>query len=445
MGSSWRWVLVLACSVGGVWALAAATVGGFHAPAPGVLAEPFTAPAAAFLGPAPVKPQDVALMRRTLADAASQGLDPKALIPPGLDDLLKVTDPDRRARGEAALEEAVLHYAKAVHSGRLLPADFDKEWNLRPAPFDPRPGFQAALDQGGLAQWLADLPPREGGYQTLIRELAVYRDIAARGGWTLLPPGLKLKPGVQDPQVPALRARLAVEDSSNAPSASDRFDPALVEALKAFQRRHGLTDDGALGASTLAALNVPVGQRIAQIEANLERWRWLPESLPGDRVEVNVAGAMATLRRDGQPVLTMKVAAGRKTDHTPMLRSTIEAIVINPPWNIPQSIADKEVLPKARANPNYLADEDIQVIPLPGGGQRLQQRAGPKSALGQVKFEFDSPFGVYLHDTPVKAAFDRASRLVSHGCVRLDKPRDLAVQLLQGQGDWTADSLGAAI
>ena len=160
---------------------------------------------------------------------------------------------------------------------------------------------------------------------------------------------------------------------------------------------------------------------------------------------MNIAGAMTTLVRAGQVTMTMKAAPGRKTDHTPMLQSTITAVVLNPPWNIPQSIADKEVLPKARADPSYLETEEIQVIDLPSGGQRLQQKAGAKSALGQVKFEFDNPFGVYLHDTPAKVAFDKTARLVSHGCVRLEKPKDLAVQLLQGQGDWNTQSLDTAI
>ena len=223
------------------------------------------------------------------------------------------------------------------------------------------------------------------------------------------------------------------------------LDPALTEALKAFQRRHGLTDDGELGRETVAALNVPIERRIAQITANLERWRWLPATLPADRVDVNIAGAMTTLVRGDKVVLVMRAAPGRKTDHTPMLASAITAVVLNPPWNIPQSIADKEILPKARANPDYLESEDIQVIDLPDGGQRLQQRAGPKSSLGQVKFEFDNPFGVYLHDTPAKAAFDHEARMVSHGCVRLEKPSELAAQLLQGQADWSPETLDMTI
>jgi murein L,D-transpeptidase YcbB/YkuD len=411
-------------------------------------------------------------MRQALDQADAQGLDAKALVPPGLDDLLNSKEADKRRRGEALLKTAVLRYARQVHSGRLAAGDFDQEWDIRPAAFDPKPGLEDALAQDKVAAWLASLPPRHAGYQLLVKQLAAYRDIAAKGGWDKIPSGPKIAPGGTDHRVPALRARLLKEDPSTpaapapspapsagpsagpspgsapipAPAAGDEvLDPGLVEALKAFQRRHGLDDDGALGRGALAALNVPVEARIDQITANLERWRWLPEALPPDRVDVNVPGAMTALVKGGQVALAMKAAPGRKTDRTPMLTSTIKALVLNPPWNIPQSIAAKEVLPKARAHPGYLETEQIRWIATSDGGRRLQQKAGPKSALGQVKFEFDNRFGVYLHDTPTKSAFDKTARQVSHGCVRLEKPRELATALLDGQADWNADTLAVAI
>lgn len=392
-----------------------------------------------------LRAKDVALMRQTLGQAAAHGLNPDAVVPRGLDLLLDAKDAARRQRGESILKGAVLRYAQQVHSGRVAIADFDEEWDLRPAPYDPRPGLEAALAQDTVAQWLATLPPQHAGYQALVKALADYRTIAGAGGWKKIPTGPKLVAGMKDSRVAALRERLALEDPTVMATGDDVLDPGLVEALKAFQRRHGLTDDGELGRGAVAALNVPVERRITQITANLERWRWLPPTLPADRVDVNIAGAMTTLVRQGKVALAMRAAPGRKTDHTPMLASAITGVVLNPPWNIPQSIAEKEILPKSRADPGYLDSEDIQAIDLPDGGQRLQQRAGPKSALGQVKFVFDNPFGVYLHDTPVKVAFDRQVRMVSHGCVRLEKPKELAALLLQGQNDWGADMLDMAI
>ena len=395
--------------------------------------------------PAPLSPADAALMRQALDQADAQGLNPKSLTPPGLDALLGSNDPETRRSGEAALKGAVLRYARQVHSGRLEPSDFDKEWAIRPVTFDPGPGLQAALAQNSVAAWLASLPPQHPGYKEAVQQLAAYRDIAANGGWRPIAEGPMLEPGAKDRRIAALRLRLAVEDSAAPASGPNALDPDLVEALETFQRRHGLPDDGSLGSATLSALNVPVEDRIAQIKANLERMRWLPEVMPSDRVEVNIAAAVATLVKDNQVVLTMKAAPGRKTDHTPMLQSSIEAITLNPPWNIPRSIAAKEILPKEHAHPGYLRAEQIRVVAPSDGGHRLQQRAGPKSALGRVKFEFDNPFGVYLHDTPLKETFDKQARAVSHGCVRLEKPKELAVELLQGQAAWSPETLDAAI
>jgi murein L,D-transpeptidase YcbB/YkuD len=409
------------------------------------LADPPIPPPVQVTEPAPLRPEDVSLMRKTLDQAGAHGLDAKALTPPGLDALLGSDDPAQRKRGEAALKAAVLRYARQVRSGRLDGADFDDEWALRPAAFDPKPELEAALAQNGLQAWLAGLPPQQPGYQAAVKQLAVYRGIAAKGGWGRLPTGRKLEAGAQDPRVPALRARLALEDPMAPATGANSLDPPLVEALKAFQRRHGLVDDGKLGPATVAAMNVPVERRVAQIEANLERWRWLPRDLPADRVDVNIPAALTVLVRDGTVALEMKAAAGRKTDHTPMLQSSINAVTLNPPWNIPQSIAEAEILPKEREHPGYLQEEEIQVLDTPDGGRRLQQKAGPKSALGQVKFEFENRFGVYLHDTPVKVAFDQQTRTVSHGCVRLERPKELAAQLLQGQAGWSPESLGAAI
>jgi murein L,D-transpeptidase YcbB/YkuD len=295
------------------------------------------------------------------------------------------------------------------------------------------------------------LPPAYAGYRQLVKALADYRAIAARGGWPVLPEGPAVKPGASDPRIPALRARLQAEDPA-APvgpavaTAADVLAPATADALKTFQARHGLETNGQLDKPTLAALNQPVGQRILQIEANMERWRWLPSQMPADRVQVNIAAAVLTYFRADQPVLSMRTASGKPGDHTPMLESRITSIVFNPPWNVPESIAMKELYPKERAHPGYFAREDIHVIKT-ATGVRLQQAAGPKSSLGQVKFDFDNRYGVYLHDTPSRGAFARRGRMVSHGCVRLEKPRDLAAQLLgaDGTGTWTPETIQAAI
>ena len=248
--------------------------------------------------------------------------------------------------------------------------------------------------------------------------------------------------GASDPRVPALRKRLAAEDPAVQVDAdpADVFDPALQQAVQRFQLRYGLKADGLVGAPTLEAMNVPVGGRILQIEANMERWRWLPRELPATRVQVNIAAAVLAVYRDGEPVMAMKAVAGKPEDQTPMLRSNISSIVLNPPWHVPDSIAKKEIWPKAHKDKAYLARNQYQVI-----GGRLVQKAGPKSALGRFKFDFANTFGVYLHDTPAQAGFGRASRLSSHGCVRLEQPKALASLLLDDNSSWPLTRIDTVI
>ena len=394
-----------------------------------------------------LKPDQIALLRQALDQASQHGFSDKAFVPPVLDPLLRSSDPAARARGVTLLKASVLRYASAVHRGRLTLSDFDDEWGIRPPAYDPKPDFEAAVAQNHVAEWLASLPPPYAGYKQLVKGLADYRALAAKGGWPKLAGGKALKPGDIDGRVPALRARLLIEDPSlqlPPPADPKTYDPATVEAVKTFQARHGLLNDGEVGKPTLAALNTPVAQRVQQIMANMERWRWLPTVLPADRVQVNIAAAVLTLYKGDAPVLSMRTAAGRPGDHTPMLQSKVQSIVFNPPWNVPDSIAKKELYPKERAHPGYFEEEDIHIIKT-ADGQRLQQAAGPKSALGLVKFDFDNRYGVYMHDTPSRGAFAKQGRLVSHGCVRLEKPQELAQQLLEGDGAWNADLIQATI
>lgn len=391
---------------------------------------PATAPLAPTLPPAPppaLRPDQAAVVVRALERADAQGLDRDALL------ALAQSDP----------AAAALRYGTAVHAGRLADDQFLQVWGLRPVAFDPTPGFSQAVRDDRLQPWLDSLPPPYAGYSALRRGLAAYRAIAAEGGWPAIPDGPPLKAGDSGPRVAALRARLAAEDKTVA--GQGPFDAALTEAVIRAQRRYGLVPDGVVGAPSLKAFNQPVGQRVLQILANLERWRWLPAQMPPHRVQVNSAAAIVTLFQDNRPTLSMRAVSGRPGDETPMLQSAIHSVVLNPPWNVPTSIATKELWPKARRDPGYLKREDFVVIPTEGGGQRLQQRAGPKSALGRYKFDFANPYGVYLHDTPAQAGFARVSRLASHGCVRLEKPGPLAKALLQGDPAWSGEAVDAAI
>ncbi|WP_294352588.1 L,D-transpeptidase family protein [uncultured Sphingomonas sp.] len=342
-----------------------------------------------------------------------------------------------------ALVRAALDHARAVHAGRLDASDFERDWGIRPQAYDPLPGFVDAVERDRLAAWVASLPPPYAGYDALVAGLTRYRQIAADGGWGIVPAAAELKYGRSGPAVATLRKRLAAEDPQVSAS-GDKFDADLLAAVRRAQRRYGLNPAGDVGAQTLAALNVPVAARMRQISANMERWRWLPAQLEQNRVQVNVAAAVLTVFDGDAPVMSMKAVTGRPGNETPMLVSSIHSVVINPPWNVPSSIADKELWPKERANPGYLKRNGFRVIDTGGGGKRLQQ-SSEKSALGRYKFDFPNDFAVYLHDTPAQAGFSRFDRLASHGCVRLEKPEALAKLLMKTTPQWQPEAIDATV
>ena len=341
------------------------------------------------------------------------------------------------ARGDAVaqsrLRRLVLAYSRAQHGQRIATSEFDPMWGLKPQAYDATADFDAALRGDRVAQWIATQPPPFARYRQLRDGLAVYQKLAAQGGWRTVPAGPELLVGETGARVRALRARLSFEDGLVAKTPLDApFDETLKNSLKVFQARHGLLADGRSGARTITALSVSARTRADQIRLNMERWRWVPRAWPVDRLEVNIAAATLDAYEEGKLTDHMLAAAGRPTDQTPMLTSTISSIVLNPPWRVPDSIAERELLPKGAA---YLARNGFTVLP-PGQGVRLIQKAGPKAALGQVKFDFPNRFSVYLHDTPSRAAFGNASRSVSHGCVRLERPFALAKRLLAYSPDW---------
>ncbi|XHR99718.1 peptidoglycan-binding protein [Sphingomonas sp. DBB INV C78] len=382
--------------------------------------------------PAPVWPQLTAKQAEQLAgllkrDAVAQGL--------------RETEADLSAvRDNDALVRAALDHARAVHSGRLDKPDFQKNWGLRPFYVDPLAGFTDAVKRDRLADWVANLPPPYAGYDGLQKGLADYRKLETAGGWPTVSAGPDLSFGMSGPRVAELRKRLAVEDKQVS-AQGDRFDNDLLEAVRRAQRRYGLNPSGLVSTQTLAALNVPVSARVRQIMANMERWRWLPAELPKDRVQVNIAAAVLTVFDGDAPVASMKAVTGRPGDETPMLESNIHSVVLNPPWNVPTSIATGELWPKERKNPGYLKRNNFKVL----DGKRLQQAAGPSSALGRYKFDFNNNFSVYLHDTPTQATFSSFSRLASHGCVRLEKPAELANLLLNDDPAWSSEEIAATV
>lgn len=336
------------------------------------------------------------------------------------------------------LKAMVLREAAVEAGQHVSRRQVDRLWGFQPASRDIPGEFEAARAKARLGPWLQTLGPPGQAYQDLRAAQRRYARLVALGGWPALPEGPVLRDGDADRLVSALRRRLRAE-GYEITAEGDRFDADLTSALKTYQVRHGLTPDGVLGPRTRASLDVSAPARLAQIEANLERARWLPRPLAPERLEVDVASATATLFEADAPVLSMRVVVGDLRHKTPIFASRLEAVVVNPPWNVPASIATNEILPRAARDPSYLARNGFRIVE-----GRLQQRPGPANALGRLKFDLQSPYGVYLHDTPAKNAFARETRTLSHGCMRLENPAALAQWLLARQG-WPASRLESAI
>jgi murein L,D-transpeptidase YcbB/YkuD len=386
---------------------------------------------------ADLKRGQIRTLLAALAEAPSHGFQPGAFGEAGLAE--RLDKGDRAARVQ--LRQAALDYARALH-GRAIPARArDANWP-RTSGYDAEAEFTAAAQAGRLEAWAKALPPATPQYVALRDAYARYGKLQAAGGWTPLPAGAVVRAGASGPEIAALRARLALEDPAAAKTgAGDTFDAPLAEAVRRAQARYGQHPTGELDADLRAALDTPVDARRAQIRANLERQRWLPRDLAAERIEANSAAGLVDAYRDGRPALHMRAAAGKPGDETPILASKIDRVVLNPTWNVPEGIAQEELLPKG---PDYL--QRLGFVQQDGeGGPRLVQQPGPENALGRVKFLFDNRYSVYLHDTPARAAFQREQRSVSHGCVRLEKALELAQLLLTTQAGWTPDRFAASL
>jgi murein L,D-transpeptidase YcbB/YkuD len=403
---------------------------------------PFLTGAESATAPPPLPPpaaQPLSLADATAIEVVLQRAPAQGIYAPNLAaDVAQLASPD--ASGQAAagdrLADAAIAYARAEHGMALDPKSLDDDFALR-GPFDAAGEFAIARASGRLATWLDEQTRRDPAYLALVAARARYEDIDAHGGWGTIAAGKPVRPGLRDPRAAALRQRLAAEGydapAPADPKAADLLDPALAKALADFQDHHGLKPDSVLTVQTLAALNVSAHDRLAALDANLERARWLPVTMPDTRIEADLAGPEVALFQDGKPILAMRAIAGEIDRPTPMFASAIDAVEFDPPWIVPDDIARKEIYPKGAA---YMARNDFHVV-----DGRLEQRAGPKASLGYVKFDIPDNFQVYMHDTPARGLFALAKRWKSHGCVRLAAPRQLAAILL----GWDAAKVDQAI
>jgi murein L,D-transpeptidase YcbB/YkuD len=372
--------------------------------------------------------------------------------------------PRQLAAMELLLTDSFLRLGYHQLFGRVDPASLDSRWNFdsRPIGPDPLQTMQGAIDSPSLTKFVEKRFVRGPLYQHLRAALKEYRQIKADGGWPVIPDGPTLKAGMSDERVPALAKRLAITgDTAEATNVGNAYTDELAGGVRAFQQRHGLEADGAIGPSTLAALNVPVETRIDQLRINLERARWVMGGIKNDFILVNIAGFRAYLVNDSKITWETKVQVGKPYHQSPVFRDELTYVVMNPTWTVPYSIATKEMLPRIQRDPDYFKSrtfdvrnragenvdpESIDWSELSRGNfpYTFVQRPGPGNALGRIKFIFPNEYAVYLHDTPSKSLFGRSERAFSHGCIRTQNPFDLAEILLRPQG-WDRDRIDAQI
>jgi murein L,D-transpeptidase YcbB/YkuD len=401
-------------------------------------------------------PENAAILMQEIANIGEDGLDPEDYHYKALENLsarikaAKSSSPEMLADFDLLLTDSLIRLGYHLIFGKVDPESLDPHWNLSREidDRDPVVGIEEVLMTGDLAKTLDNFRPTHTYYKNLKIALAKYRGIQAGGGWKPVPTGATLKIGVADDRVPALRKRLGISgDLQDAPIDSTFFDEQLEKAVKHFQRRHRLTVDGAVGKNTLEALNMPVETRIDQIRVNLDRARWVLHAIVGKFVLVDIAGFQAYFFQEDGIIWESRVQVGRPYRRTPVFRSDIKYLVLNPEWTVPPGILRKDILPAVKKNPNYLKERNINVIdrqgniinqdtidwsqyPKRGFPYMLRQEPGPNNALGLIKIMFPNQHLVYLHDTPNKALFVHKDRTFSSGCIRVEKPFELAELLL---------------
>ena len=393
-----------------------------------------------------------------LEDAESQGLNPASYFVDKIHQYWGSQDTAGLVRLDILLTLGMMRYVADQHEGRIEPREVDPELfaTARDVEVDWDALRQMAFEAPDMKAFLDQQAPPFLQYRELQKKLAEYRALAAKGGWPSISAGETLKPGMENPRVDMVRKRLAVTGDL-APENMDSavFDTALEKAVKRFQQRHNLTPDGAVGKQTLAAMNVPVETRIDQIVLNMERYRWLKRTLMGDRlVAVNIAGFEAVAGKAGKFDVTMPVIVGKTYHETPVFSDTIKYVVFNPYWNLTPSIASNETLPKLKKDSHYLKKHNMRIFK--GWGPdapeldatkidwskvskkdmnryRVRQDPGPDNALGTLKLVFPNKYNVYLHDTPAHGLFKKEQRAFSHGCIRMDRPAEMAAWVLGGE------------
>ncbi len=389
-----------------------------------------------------------------------EGLNPNDYHLVDIKELIHSTTAEEQANLDIILTDAFLLYTSHILSGKTNPVTIDAEWHVLKTDNNPVK-YIDEIESKGIRNIIAEILPKNENYALLQVELKKYRAIARNGGWTKIEKGQILRPGISHEHIVQIRNRLTITGDYNGENLnSEYYDDTLKLAVINFQKRHGLEAMGTIGNETVDALSVPVDDRIKSIEVNLERLRWLPQEVPNYYIMVNIVNFELDVIRDNNIVKNHKVIVGKPFRKTPVFSSTMQYLVFNPTWTVPPTILKNDLIPEVRKNKGYLMQKNIFVYD--ASGSRLnpdsidwksnkvfsytyRQEPGKQNALGVVKFMFPNSFNVYLHDTPSKELFEKTERAFSSGCIRVQKPLELAEYLLQDQPRWNKKAVQTVV
>ncbi len=411
----------------------------------------------------------------SIAGIAKEGLLPLDYHSAKIQTLLNTDAPTQDvAAFDILLSDAFLSLASHLQAGKVDPlALISTEWEANRRHSNLPALLQRVADRGDVATALDSLRPKQSRYYRLKIALAKVSALSNLAWQRPLAEAPVLKPNTSDNRIPAITERLKVWGDlhsgpgleSDGPADDESplmYTPALAEAVKVFQRRHGLEADGIIGRETIKAINISPEERAKQIIVNMERWRWLAADLGDKHLLVNIAAFELKIIDNNETVFVKPVVVGRNYRKTPVFSNKIRYLVLNPTWTVPYKLAVQDKLPDIQKDPGYLKRLGIRVfrgdsavaidpytihwneITTRNFPFRLVQGPGPQNALGQVKFMFPNPHDVYLHDTPSRELFKKAERAFSSGCIRVSDPLELAEFLLRDQG-WDKERIAASI
>ena len=370
------------------------------------------------------------------------------------------------AEFDLILTDALILYASHLISGKVDQSKLRTEWDLdrNEKPENPDSLLTVTLGNMQVKEVLESFKPKSPFYDDLKFYLKEYRELAKKGGWNKISEGETLKKGMRNDRISEVRKYLLTTNDLESAYAEDDdlYDDELEVAVKKFQFRHNLTEDGAIGKGTLAQMNTSVEDRIEMMRLNLERARWVLHHPEDDFLIVNIAGFNIKRVQNKKIVYSSRVIVGKNHKESPIFKDEVEYIVMNPTWTLPYSIATHETLPKLKKDPGYLAAKQMEIMDRNGkildpntidfnkysSGNFpfiIRQTAGPHNALGQVKFIFPNKYAVYLHDTPSRGLFNREDRAFSHGCIRLEKKWELLMGLMNEPQVWNMDKINSIL